>query len=71
MFEALHKLGEIVGPNYPPKGLFEVYSEIGGEAMSKPLSWDKAWQELESCCYAGGAGSALDVRRATEGANNV
>ncbi len=66
MFEALHKVGEIVGSNYPPKGLFEVFSEISNDAMSKPLSWDKVWQEFDACCYAGGAGNGIDVRRVVQ-----
>ena len=66
MFKALHKMAEIVGKGYPPQGMFEVYSIASGEAHSKPASWDKAWQDFDLRCYAGGAGNGLDVRRVGE-----
>ena len=66
MIEALQKMAEIVGTGYPPEGQFEVFCILGGKAISKPASWDKAWQDLESHCYAGGAGMGLDVRRVGE-----
>ena len=66
MFEALHKVAEIVGPNYPPKGLFEAYSIVGGVAITEPASWDDTWNELDRITGSGESSNGTDVRRATQ-----
>ena len=44
-------------------GVFEVYSIASGEALTKPMSFSKAFDEMDRIMHAEGTGNGIDIRR--------